>query len=204
MTCDEVRDRLDRYAAGRLAGPAGAALGRHLEACAECRADAEAARALAPGVAALPRTLAPPRDLWAGIAPRLRPRVGPGRVVLPVWALAAAALLLVAGTWTLTRRLAPPPAAVATMPAGVVEAERRYGETAAELAAAYAGARERMDPATRALVERNLATVERALAETRAALALDPRNASLATLVHAAWRRKLDFLEHAAALDREG
>lgn len=203
MTCDESRDRLDAFAAGLLDPAQARQVEDHLAGCAECRADAEASRRLAPLVAALPRSLTPDRDLWSGIGPRLRPRGTPGRVSVPVWGLVAAALLLVAGTSLATRRLLAPAASRPALAAAFLDAETRYLQTAAELAGAYARVRDRLPPGTRELVERNLAAIERALAETRVALDQDPGNEALAALVLSGYRRKLDFLERAATIDRE-
>lgn len=202
MTCDETREQLDPFLAGRLDPAVSGRVGTHLAGCAECRADLEAARLLAPQVASLPRSLSPDRDLWAGIEARLRPRRG-GRVALPVWALIAAAILLVAGTSAITRRLGSGSEAVALLPASFVDAENRYLAAASELAAAYAAVRDRLPPETRQVVERNLATIERALAETRLALERDPANQSLESLVLSTYRQKLAFLERASALEGE-
>lgn len=50
------------------------AVDRHVATCARCRALVRDLRAIADSAAALP-PVAPPRDLWADIAPRLAPRV---------------------------------------------------------------------------------------------------------------------------------
>lgn len=68
----------------------------HLDACAACRAEVEGLRALLREAATLPKAIEPTRDLWPGIAPRLRRARRPA---LPVWLLAAAAIagLVIAG-----------------------------------------------------------------------------------------------------------
>lgn len=203
MTCDEVREQLDAFLAGGLDPAVSDGVATHLAGCAECRADLEAARLLAPQVASLPRSVSPDRDLWAGIEPRLRRRRGGDRVAVPVWALIAAAILLVAGTSVITRRLGSGAEAVALLPASFVDAENRYLAAASDLAAAYAAVRDRLPPETRQVVERNLAAIERALAETRRALERDPANQSLESLVLSTYRQKLDFLEQASALEGE-
>ena len=74
MSCkdENLRARLDDWIDGLLAPARAAEVARHLEQCADCRRDADALRALLCDAAALPPTLEPPRDLWDGIATRLR------------------------------------------------------------------------------------------------------------------------------------
>ncbi len=74
MSCqnENLRARLDDWIDGLLAPAHAAEVAQHLEQCADCRRDAEALRALLRGAAALPPALEPARDLWDGIAVRLR------------------------------------------------------------------------------------------------------------------------------------
>jgi len=123
MTHEHALERLDDFACGELPDIERVMVQRHLDACGECRAEVEAIQSLLADVAALPRAVAPPRDLWAGIAPRLEAR-GPALVeaaeetkVIPFapsrrrwqpprWALqVAAALVLVAGSSAITARV---------------------------------------------------------------------------------------------------
>jgi predicted anti-sigma-YlaC factor YlaD len=208
MTCADLRDRLDAQRDGAPFAALPAELAAHLDQCAECRADWEASRSQSPLVAGLPRELAPGRDLWSGISARLRPRRRPGRITLPVWALVAASLLLVAGSAVVTRGLlrwgeSVPGGEGDLLPVRFAEAEAGYRAEVVELTRVYDQARERLAPATREVIERNLAVIEAALRESRLALERDPTNASLETLVHAAYRRKIEFLERASVIDRE-
>jgi hypothetical protein len=205
MTCETVRDALAAIRGGTLDAETADRVATHLDTCAECRADLEALEAIAPLAAGLPRALPPERDLWDGIQRRLRPRGVPGRITVPVWLLAAAAVILVAMSALVTRTLVDAgrtPTAVA-LPAGFAEAEARYVETVVELTALYDRARGALQPETRRVIERNLAVIERALREAREALDRQPANAALETLVHSAYRRKIEFLERATAIDRE-
>src|SRR5574341_1502183 len=67
----------------------------HLATCAACRADVAALRSLLRDAADLPKSIEPPRDLWAGVASRIaiRPTAHPP---IRLWLLAAAAVLVVA------------------------------------------------------------------------------------------------------------
>ncbi len=199
MNCEMIHDRFDSKQAGTLDPAEREAFELHLAGCADCWADLEASRFLAARTADLRREITPPTDLWTGIAPRLQPRTR--RLTLPVGWLAAAAVLLVAGTSALTVLLVRRPAAEA--PTGFAATEARYQEATLELATVYRQARDSLAPATRVVLERNLAVIERALGEARDALRADPANRAIEEMVVAAYQRKIAFLERAAALDRK-
>lgn len=160
----------------------------------------------------LPEEVEPERDLW----PDIRARIEQGRVQallgasgapvapgLPWYAqprrLAAAAVLLVSLTatatwWTMrsggtTSGVADSTAALATF-----DADER---SAAALSAALDGRRAKLDPATLAVLERTLRTIDGAIAEAREALASDPANPAVRAFVATAYRQKIDFLRRA-------
>ncbi len=199
MTCDQVRDRLDGFLGSALDPAERSAVTRHVAECAECRADLEAARFLADRTAGLRRDIPPPADLWAGIAPRLAaPR---RRLSVPLGWLAAAAVLLVVGSSAVT-------VAVLRRSTGAIDpvfatTEARYQQAALELDDLYQRVRDSLTPDTRLVLERNLAVIERALGEARSALRADPANRTLEAIVVGAWRRKIEFLERAASIERE-
>lgn len=198
MNCDLMRDRFDGYLAGTLDRAEREAVDRHLAGCAECRSDLESSRFLTARTAGLRREIAPTTDLWTGIAPRLRPATR--QLAIPAWRLVAAAIVLMAATSALTiallRREQVPVG-------GFASTEARYSQAALELGELYLQARDSLAPETRAVLERNLAVIERALAEARDALRADPANRMLESMVVAAYQRKIAFLERVAALDRE-
>jgi hypothetical protein len=163
-------------------------------------------------IARLPAEVAPGRDLW----PDIRAAVDAGRVVaLPTaqppparsplrWMrLAAAAAVLVIGsaaiTWRVMRTRVPEaPVAAAPEPANPALARfASYERLAGELAATLEEKRATLDPATHAVLERSLRTIDEALLEARAALESDPSSAAIRTYVEAAYRHKLDFLRRA-------
>ncbi len=203
MNCDQVRDLIDELASGRLTGPRRAAALAHAAACPECAADLDAARALAGPLAALPASIAPPRDLWPAIAARTAPARG-GHRSRPLLA-AAAALALVAGSSAVTMlvmRSADPPAA-AVADAAPPRFEARYVAETEELAELLARQRELLAPETVAALERNLAIIDSAIADSRAALAADPSNHELELLLRAGYEQKVALLEQATRLARE-
>lgn len=161
----------------------------------------------------LPEEVEPARDLWTGI----RARIEQGRVAsLPGSArhpfekspwytvprrLAAAAVLLVAISSTVTW-------AVATREAGSVAGTQAqldsarvmmdgYERSAAELSALLDQRSAKLDPETRAMLERTLRTIDGALAEAREALTADPSNPTIRAFVASAYKQKIDFLRRA-------
>lgn len=177
----------------------------------------------------LPEEIPPGRDLWPGIRAQLeaeRVRALPTaptaheasaapqrgrRVSLPVGWVAAAAAVLVLATATVTWRLRDPaPSPVAQerpdpLSDGLVTFAS-YERSAAELTMLLEQRAERLEPATRAVLERSLRTIDEALQEARDALALDPASPGGRAFVEAAWRQKIDFLRRANAVAalREG
>lgn len=202
MTCAELRLRLDAYANGSLPPAEAAALEDHLSTCADCAGFLEAAEAAPAEIAALPKSIPPGSDLWPAIHARMRPRGIAGRRT-PGWLLAAAAILLVAvssGVTVLLVRSSPRAPAVATTARTLGPLEVQYAGATAELNAALDQARQRLSPETVRTIERNLAVIDSALAETRRALAADSGNAALERLVIGTWQQKMDFLRRATAL----
>jgi anti-sigma factor RsiW len=70
----EFLDRFDDFLKGELPPAERLAVAEHLKGCDPCRAELEGVVALRAHVRALPREIAPPRDLWPEIAARLRER----------------------------------------------------------------------------------------------------------------------------------
>lgn len=178
-----------------LEGARDPALAAHVATCADCGPLAADLARLDRAVADLPREVQPSRDLFPGIAARIRPRTtrwAPAR-----W-LAAAVVLVAASSWTTAQlvRPDPPPA----LPAETWEQEM-VGATA-ELRAALDARRADLDPATLATVEQNLALIDRAIAETRTALDADPEDRRLRQALVRANEQKISLLRRALALHR--
>lgn len=142
--------------------------------------------------------------------------------------LALAASLLVAVTVSLTWLVARQPASSPTAGAGgpdpvqVVRAESepmgsssgdilkanfadaQYDAAVADLEKILQDERDRLDPRTVIVIERNLQTIDQAIREAREALDRDPANTYLNSHLADARRRKLDLLRHATALTSTG
>ncbi|MDX1674706.1 MAG: zf-HC2 domain-containing protein [Longimicrobiales bacterium] len=211
--------RLSDYLDGELGPVEREAVEAHLAGCAECTRTLEDLRAVVAGAGRL-ADVPPDRDLWPGVERRLAPRAGEAegqesrarvvpfrrRVVLTVPQLAAAAIALVllsaSAVWLAVPGPADAPPAMAVAPASsaTFAAFVDYDETLAALEAEYRTRREALDPETIRVVERNLAIIDRAIAEARAALAADPSSGFLSEHLVDAMRRKADLLRRAAVL----
>lgn len=137
------------------------------------------------------------------------------RVSLTVPQLLAAGIALVlfsaGGAWV---ALSPgpdvgaPTAAVAPTasadvdPASPLAFAAAYESAITELETAYREQRQRLDPETIQVVERNLAIIDAAIGDARRALEEDPASGFLNTHLANAMRRKVDLLRQAARIDR--
>jgi anti-sigma factor RsiW len=208
MSCEQVVDRLDAYVDGDLAEAEFQDVELHLLSCAACRAEEQALRSLLAQAAALPRELAPSRDLWEGIEARLG-----SRRAAPPWVrsfllspvtLAAASIVLA----VLAARLPTPPsltpgsgeAAPVALDPSIAQAEAQYTRAAAGLKTALDGKRESLSPETVKAVEKDLQVIDQALGSLRLALQKEPGNTELAQLLMATHKRKLDILQKVARL----
>ena len=195
MMCGDREAQLNEYVDGTLAADARALVEAHLAQCAGCREAVAELRGLVDGARGLPRTIEPGSDLWTGIARRIGKReTGNGK---RWWrgALAAAATLVIG--FALYRLL--PPSTVLSRPEGRgwVAVQAEYQQATDELTRTLATERDRLAPATRALLERNLGVIDAAIRESRDALARDPGNVELRGLFAAAARQKVELLRWA-------
>jgi hypothetical protein len=96
----------------------------------------------------------------------------------------------------------PQPATPATVIPASARAERTYDAAVADLRAVLDSGRGRLDSTTVAVLERNLAIVDSAVADAQRAVQSDPNNVSLNTYLARTMRRKIDLLRQAATLAR--
>jgi anti-sigma factor RsiW len=209
-------DRLSEYADGELSESDRRDLEAHLRGCAACRETLDELRA----VAAHARSLgdAPPAaDLWPGVAARLgNSGGGPARVfemraarrfsfTLPQLVAAALALMVLSGGMVWMARLGGDRAdfpAVGAVPAAVPVAlgATHYDAAIADLQEALEAGRAQLDDETVRVLERNLLAIDRAIEQSRRALADDPGNLYLNDHLAAAKKRKLALLRRATAI----
>ena len=195
MMCGDREAQLNEYVDGTLAADARAQVEAHLAQCAGCRGTVAELRGLVHGARELPRTIEPGSELWTGIAGRIGKRETRNGKRWGRGALAAAATLVIG--FALYRLL--PSSTVFSRPEGRgwVAVEAEYQQATGELAAAFATERGRLEPATVALLERNLGVIDAAIRESRDALARDPGNVELRGLFAAAARQKVELLRWA-------
>jgi len=168
-------DELDEVERGRMEMEAGR--------CDWCAKDLEANRKLRAALRGLPTEIQPTRDLWPAID-RQRPRL---RTWIPLAAAAALAISLVGG-----RALIPPPAPPAPAPAE--DAWRTELETANASFREALDASPELDPQVRAVIEKNLADIDRAIAEIEQALEKNPSSAMLQKALVAMEQQRIDVL----------
>jgi anti-sigma factor RsiW len=201
MNCDTCRELLDGYVAGRLSPADRDAIAQHARTCETCRADLDAAESLVTPLAGLGRGVEPPTDLWPEVARRIRPAPWRRRA-----AAIAAVLLLMAGSSAVTaillqRGRAPVPVANGQSVARLIEAQ--YAPRAEALSTLLERERASLDPATVATIERNLAVIDRAIAESREALARDPSDPDLRALYRTSQAQRVALLEQASRIARD-
>jgi len=171
----------------------------------------------------------PTRDLWSGIQSRISesPQSGTTQVTsrktgysFTLSQLAIAATLLIAVTAGLTWFAAHPPAAApkeqVIQAYGVPEddnggqivqanfADAQYNAAVTDLEKVLREERDRLDPRTVLIIERNLKAIDDAINEARTALDNDPANPYLNSHLADARQRKLDLLRHATSLASAG
>jgi hypothetical protein len=149
-------------------------------------------------LARLAPDVAPPRDLWPGIAREIvrRPRAS------PVLAFAAAAgVICFAGVlaWVVLhgRPTGVAPRQESSYVAASLEEPREAGylATRAALEETFHERLALLDPKTRAQIESNLATIRAAREDIRKALSTDPESPVLEQLLESAWHDEFDLYD---------
>ena len=184
----------------------------HLAACADCRARVDAIRALRAQLASLPRDIAPPAHVLMDVRARTldpalfasggtvpwhgRPRMLAAAAVLLVALSSAATALLLRDTpdpdgTSAVRTTAP---ATATSMVALQAMERSYEDAIADLQRTLDDQQSGLAPETMRVLEANLDIIDKALAESRAALHADPGNDALTEMLRSGYERKLDVL----------
>jgi anti-sigma factor RsiW len=221
MMSDPWTARLSDYLDGELTDNERSALERHLDACPTCSAALDDLARVIDRARRLP-SRPPAVDLWSGIAARIgadavHTPVAPVRArrrwsfSLPELAAATLAIAVVSGgsVWFLAGRSPAPavptgPVAVSPGPAPTLAqpavAEQRYDAAVADLERVLDQGRGTLDTTTVRIIERNLALIDRAIADARRALAADPGNAYLNAHLARTMRRKIDLLRQAATI----
>lgn len=217
--------QLSDYMDGDLDGTVKEALEAHLAECGSCRAVLRDLREIVARAGAL-EGIEPARDLWPGISEAMGGGGEEARVIqfptsgratrrpgflltAPQLAAASVALMLVSAgaTWWAGAGMGargpagplPAPAAEVTM-AAVAAPPPELAEELEALEAVLAQARDRLAPETVRILEKNLGVIQRAIDESRDALAVDPANGFLRDHLQRAYRDKAAFLREVGTI----
>ena len=228
-SCADVHRALSAFIDGELPPKERAALREHLSGCESCRrvhADLlrlrGAARSLGP--------IAPPDHVWLEVAGRIRlqdepttapaaarglearevRRSRPGRTLTQWVGLAAALLLITAGLYWLEQTPAgtPPDTTSAQAAVGSVNDELNLAlkhslQAISELEKMAAADGTTIDPELAAMIRRQLALTDEAIAESRTALTTNPDSESARASLFDALRRKINTLQTTVSLINE-
>ena len=202
---DQWTNRLSEYLDGELDNIERSGVEAHLETCGQCRATLGELRQVVARAKSL-TDAEPEADLWPDIRARLtpgrRPAVAPRRFSFTVPQLLAAsiALVLLSGgsAWLAVRRgptnTAEPVAMSRPTDARTASWTGSTDIAIGELEAALTQNEKRLDSTTVRIVRKNLAIINRAIAEARIALRNDPGNAYLNLHLADTMRRKVELL----------
>ena len=221
--CERYLNAIQELVDGTLGPIRRAELELHLESCDACRALAEDLQAIAAAAQSL-EPLTPPDRVWQQISGRLRAegratRTAPATVrrysVATLGLAAALALIVGTSLYILKRQTPPAPSApVASAPSGgtpsstqgnpAAAAPVQANDIATDLAAidkhfqSIIEQASTKDPATAAVLQKNLLVMNEAIAESRKALEADPQNRS--AQLYENLKRKIRFLQDTIAL----
>ena len=222
--CERYLNAIHELVDGTLGPIRRAELELHLEACNECRALADDLKAIAASARSLD-VMAPPDHVWQSIAAQLRADgrvsgapVRRGHRNMALFAIAAALILAVGASLLLLNRPASRPGAPAAQTAAgdgnaAPDVPVQMDNVATELARTeqhFQNAIEQatktvdgVDPATAAVLQKNLLVVNEAIAESRKALEANPQNASAQQSLYDVLKKKIQFLQDTIALMNE-
>jgi hypothetical protein len=218
MNCQLFDDVLDDYVDGVRVGEHRdderfAAFAQHLTECAPCRALVTDLTSIKVAVSRLDEHVPSPR-LWAKIASSIEQRqrqpwwqreLGGGfSAWIPATAAASVVILLFAAAWDgwnhRRTELPPPPSSADVQP---IPAEQHYERAIAGLQQVADAQNAVLDPETLAVVRKNLAVIDRAIDESRAALVREPASTLAQESLLDALESKVTLLQDTVALSSD-
>jgi hypothetical protein len=227
--CQTIRPRLSEFADDVLDAQTRAVVEDHLATCPACAALADdlsrlrvAARRLGP--------IDPPERLWIELERRVREdrtnppaAIAPGSSLRAAWqwiGLAAALVVVTLGVYAVQHRSelqtpavirnaqetsgnAGAPGSVETVEQELRQAEEHYDKAIAELEAITRNSDASMDPDVAKTLQKNLATINAAISESRAALEAHPESEPARDSLFEALRKKVGVLQATVVLMNE-
>lgn len=205
---------LNDYADGSLPISQQRVVESHISSCRSCREFVEAVRQLRTAVRTLP-PLTPPRHVWTRLERTLRASGATRTSTRWQWLAAAAALLVaVLGGMKLAdlRRPSPPAPALAvandaptaqSVAAELQQAEQHYQNAIAGLEQIANSEKGSLDPQIASTLEKNLAVVDQAISESRAALKAQPSSEPAQVSLLESFKAKVDLLQDTVGLINE-
>ncbi len=209
-TCREIEPVLSDLSDGSLTPEARVLAESHLDSCPACRGvlrDLERIRRAAGSLGPMP----PPDHIWLEVAGQVRSpargartlvSAGDGRVALRQWIGLAAMLALVTLGAYFVMRTPPPPAGNAGTAASVqafteelTKAMQHYDNAIGQLEKLTKERGGSIDPAIAATLQRNILTIDGAIAESRDALGQDPQSQPARESLFEALKSKVGVLQ---------
>jgi anti-sigma factor RsiW len=200
MNCEHYDDLLNDY----VDGLHNAEFEAHLATCARCQALVADFTSIHRAASTLEEHLPPPR-LWAKISASIDEKPRWFSPWIPVAVAASLALVMATATWLAWRSSpsqAPAPVTLATDDAAL-PADAQYEQAIAGLQQLADAQNAALDPRTRAVLKDNLAAIDRAIDESRAALASEPASALAQDSLLDALDTKVALLQDTVALTAE-
>jgi len=205
---------LSGFADGTLPPRERADVDAHLAACHECRGLVAELRRVQSAIRQLP-PLEPPRDAWPRIERALRASGAYKRPSRWPWLAAAAAIIVAAlGGLTIVDMWRRPATPISDASAGDVptaqsveaelrQAEQHYQKAIAGLERIANAEKGSLDPQVAATLEKNLAVVDQAISESRAALKTQPTSEPAQASLLESFKAKIALLQDTVALINE-
>lgn len=216
--CDDVQARLGDVIDGGAPPAEVAGIRAHIETCAACQAlaaDLERLRSAARGLG----PITPPDHVWLQVAGQLRldaqaadsgaASLAAGRATRQWLGIAAALVLITIGLYAAGRMATPASPGNVTAESTVesVDEELRLALDHYENAIAHlkslAGESDSLDPAVAAMLDQNMAIIDTALTESKAALLDDPASQPARASLFEALSQKVNVLQATAVLINE-
>lgn len=205
MSCEQYTDWIGDAVDGTLDPASRSELDTHCAGCEACRALLDDLRAIREAAASLDRAT-PPAATWDAIAAKIHGTERHASQWFPLAAAAALVLALGTAAWFGAANVSRERANEAhvelarTAASELQLAEQHYLNAIASLEQLTVQQNDALDPAIAAEIAESLKTIDRAIDDSRAALAADPRSFVAQTSLLEALRMKVAVLQETVSL----